>query len=319
MTEHLERRPAGIALQPARLAPHRLGHRGPPLRIERDHPFRLLHVHLRPAGARGARAGLRTAAMPQRRRQRAEPTRRPSSERLLAWGCMSTSEAAAGPVVITHFSDLLCVWAYVAQIRLDELHRRLGDGVAVRSRFCSVFGDVGFKMERGWRDRGGLAGYRRHVESVVAGFDHVTLHPDTWQRAAPRTSATAHAFVKAAELAAPRDGDGSGPSPADRLAWRLRLAFFRDGLDPTSRAVQVALAVELGLPVDAILAHLDDGTAWAALLRDYEDAATERVRGSPTWILNEHRQILYGNVGYRVIEANVQELLRSPAGEASWC
>ncbi len=36
------------------------------------------------------------------------------------------------------------------------------------------------------------------------------------------------------------------------------------------------------------------------------------------WILNEHRQILYGNVGYRVIEANVQELLRSHAGEASW-
>jgi len=31
-------------------------------------------------------------------------------------------------------------------------------------------------------------------------------------------------------------------------------------------------------------------------------------------------QLLYGNVGYRLIEANVRELLHNPeAGEASWC
>jgi hypothetical protein len=34
-----------------------------------------------------------------------------------------------------------------------------------------------------------------------------------------------------------------------------------------------------------------------------------------------HRtQLLYGNVGYRIIEANVRELLHNPLhGEASWC
>ena len=40
---------------------------------------------------------------------------------------------------------------------------------------------------------------------------------------------------------------------------------------------------------------------------------------SPTLSLNEDRQRLAGNVGYRVIEANVRELLEGPAPEGSWC
>jgi hypothetical protein len=34
---------------------------------------------------------------------------------------------------------------------------------------------------------------------------------------------------------------------------------------------------------------------------------------------NEGRQRLNGNVGYRVLEANIRELLNHPAGEQSWC
>jgi len=36
-------------------------------------------------------------------------------------------------------------------------------------------------------------------------------------------------------------------------------------------------------------------------------------------LLNEGRQKLYGNVGYRIIEANVQEILHQPGNQASWC
>jgi hypothetical protein len=42
--------------------------------------------------------------------------------------------------------------------------------------------------------------------------------------------------------------------------------------------------------------------------------------GSPSLVLNEERQKLYGNVGFRVMQANIQELIRTPhADEASWC
>ena len=44
------------------------------------------------------------------------------------------------------------------------------------------------------------------------------------------------------------------------------------------------------------------------------------IQGSPSFVLNEGRQKLYGNVGYRILEANIHELLRAqPADQASWC
>jgi hypothetical protein len=43
-----------------------------------------------------------------------------------------------------------------------------------------------------------------------------------------------------------------------------------------------------------------------------------RMEASPNFVLNEGRQKLYGNIGFRSIEANIQELLRAPrANEAS--
>ena len=62
------------------------------------------------------------------------------------------------------------------------------------------------------------------------------------------------------------------------------------------------------------------GTAIALLTRDYQEAEKLRIEGSPTFVLNEGRQKLFGNVGFRIIEANIKELLKEPAGDqASWC
>ena len=44
-----------------------------------------------------------------------------------------------------------------------------------------------------------------------------------------------------------------------------------------------------------------------------------QVQGSPTFVLNQGRQKLFGNVGYRVIAANIEELLHDNAGQLSWC
>ena len=58
----------------------------------------------------------------------------------------------------------------------------------------------------------------------------------------------------------------------------------------------------------------------APLAADYQDADKMRIEGSPSLVLNEGRQKLHGNVGFRVIEANVQGLIHAPGPEdASWC
>ena len=66
-------------------------------------------------------------------------------------------------LTVSYFSDVLCVWAYVAQVRLDALRRQFGARVRVEHRFLHLFGDVETRMATGWGDKGGAAGYSRHV------------------------------------------------------------------------------------------------------------------------------------------------------------
>lgn len=215
------------------------------------------------------------------------------------------------PIQVEHYSDLLCVWAYVAQIRVDELRHTFGDQLKLKYRFVNVFGDTGHKFE-GWQDRGGLAGYREHVHKVAAGFDHVVLHQDVWREDVPASSLSPHHFLRAVSLAC-------GEEALERAAWAMRLAFFRDGRNIARREVQLAVLGELDLPQAEILAAMDDGRAQAALAEDLRLAVNEGVTGSPTLVFNEGRQHIYGNVGYRVIEANMRELLERPSDQCSWC
>jgi predicted DsbA family dithiol-disulfide isomerase len=77
---------------------------------------------------------------------------------------------------------------------------------------------------------------------------------------------------------------------------------------------------DVGVSVDDVKEAIDSGAAHADLEADHRDQKILMVQGSPTFVLNEGRQKLYGNVSYGVIEANIKELLRSPvAGAASWC
>jgi predicted DsbA family dithiol-disulfide isomerase len=229
------------------------------------------------------------------------------------------------PVKVTYFSDLLCIWAYAAEARLQQLVDSFTKQIDIEYRFCPVFGDTATKIGIGWADRGGYEGFNRHVREVAEAFEHLSIHPRIWLDCRPRTSMSGHLWVKAAQLAAAvsradsQPVSGSSQAP-DRLAINLRSAFFTDCRDIGTRPVQREIAGQLGLPVQLMEELIDTGQAWAALAADYHLREVMRVEGSPTFVLNDGRQKLYGNVGYRVIEANIRELLRRPtAGAASWC
>lgn len=225
---------------------------------------------------------------------------------------------ADAPLLVTQFTDILCVWAYVGQVRVDRLSESLGGQMKIDARFCPVFNNARERLERSWKDRGGLAGYAKHVADVVARFDHVELSPKPWASVAPNSSLNGHIF-----LAAIRNLEHHqevADNAYNDACWAFREAFFRDGRDIGTRAVHYEIAEDLGLPIASIEQRLGSGAAHADLAFDFDQAREFDVRTSPTLMMNEGRQRLVGNVGYRVVEANVRELLRQPGGtEASWC
>lgn len=227
-------------------------------------------------------------------------------------------------IKLTYFSDLLCIWAYVSQIRVDELRANFGARIGFEYRFIPVFGAVAHRIEKGWGARGGIEAYAAHVHEMAQRFPHVEVHPRLWLEDVPASSADVHLFLKAVQRlidagVIPARAGTAGRDTFEELMWRLRLAFFRDARNIARREVQFELAAGLGLPLAPIRSVLEDGTAMAELCRDLELCKELSVGGSPTYVLNEGRQKLYGNVGYKVIAANVQEMLQRPEDQASWC
>jgi len=230
------------------------------------------------------------------------------------------------PIVIDHFSDVLCVWAYAAQIRLDELQREFGKHIHLNYHFVPIFSVVEQRIGEGWRNKGGYVGFSKHVQEICQQFPHVDVSPDVWRGDAPSSSANAHLFLKAVqllehtgEISSHGQTSYDGHSAFEETVWRLRQSFFRDNKNISRLECQLALADEMELPCDSIVGLLHDGSAMAALCRDTDLCKEYGVTGSPSYILNEGRQKLYGNVGYKVISANIQEVLNQPQHQASWC
>ncbi|MEA1890053.1 MAG: hypothetical protein U9N50_09790, partial [Pseudomonadota bacterium] len=110
-----------------------------------------------------------------------------------------------------------------------------------------------------------------------------------------------------------------GKTVFEETLWRVRCAFFEDALDIGNITVLKNIAEELQLPMAEIEQVLYDGTALASLMSDMEKKELLKLEGSPSYVMNDGRQKLYGNIGYRVIEANVTELLEHDNNQLSWC
>lgn len=161
-----------------------------------------------------------------------------------------------------------------------------------------------------WADRSGFDGYADHVRQVVAGFPDAKLHADVWTKTRPKSSASPQLFIKALELVKgcsfPKVTRRSYTAEAVR---ELRSAFFENGEDVSDWAVQCQVSARIGVDFDKIRAKIETGEAIARLAADYELSQSMSIRGSPTYILNDGRQILFGNVSYAILKSNVSELL----------
>lgn len=218
----------------------------------------------------------------------------------------------SGVLRIDYFSDILCVWAWIAERRNQQLQEDFGEQVVLSNHYLGLFSDTVSRIGEGWAKKGGYEGFNRHVRKSAEPYEDAQVHSEVWLRCQPRTSANAHLVLKATEICAGRE-------VAANFARSLRERFFAHAEDVGSLDVLLSAADELGVSAQELRKLLDDGSAIAALLSDDKLAQSFGIKGSPSWLMNEGRQLLYGNVGYRVLHANVEELIRSPEHEASWC
>ncbi len=218
----------------------------------------------------------------------------------------------AEPVVIDYYSDVLCVWAWIAQRRIDELNEQLAGKIELRYHYLDVFGDAVNKIPKQWQEKGGFAGFASHVHKAAKPYPDAPISPDLWQDVRPNTSANAHLILKATELS-------YGKEKSIELALLIRKAFFVESRDIGQLSVLFSLVELAGIDAEPVNQSLNDGSAMAALMADYQQAKALSLKGSPSYIIDNGRQVLYGNVGYRVLLANIEEHINQPVEEASWC
>lgn len=226
------------------------------------------------------------------------------------------------PVRISYYSDILCIWAYAADRRIEQLAKTFQGDVDIEARYCSIFPDAWRKIEENWQTRGGFEGFSQHLNKVAERFPHVEVHDRLWIDVRPRTSASAHVFLKALQIIEAENGKPLQylDRPSMRAASELRKAFFANAKDISDRSIHIDISGAVGIDYDLVDEKIRSSEAIAQLAHDHSLSQKNGVDVSPTIIMNDGRQKLFGNVGYRLLEANVQELLRNPSvGDASWC
>ena len=55
------------------------------------------------------------------------------------------------PIIVSHFSDVLCIWAYIAQARVEQLKSTFQDKIDIQYHFITIFGDVERKLATNWK------------------------------------------------------------------------------------------------------------------------------------------------------------------------
>jgi len=215
-------------------------------------------------------------------------------------------------VTIDYYSDVLCVWAWIAQKRLDELNKNLVDKIEIRYHYMDIFGDSKEKMDLQWANKGHFNGFSEHVLEAAKPYPDAVISVDIWKKVKPTTSANVHLILKSIELQ-------YGTKISADMAKVFRKSFFINLQDISNLNVLYQLADKNDLDSSLIKEFINNGKALALLMTDYQQAQKLSLKGSPTYIIDNGRQVLFGNVGYRVLLANIEEQLNRPISEASWC
>jgi len=215
-------------------------------------------------------------------------------------------------LIIDYYTDVLCVWAWIAQKRIDELKLQWGDQIEFKFHYLNLFANTEKRIGEGWKTKGGFKGFSKHVQEAAQPYPDAIVNNKIWHEVRPKSSLNAHMLLKAIDLT-------EGSIAAEKCSVTLRQQFFELNKDIGNMKTLLALIEQHSIAIDPLKRALSNGEAAAALASDYQKAQELGVKGSPSWIMNNGRQTLYGNVGFRVLNANIKEYLENNQHEASWC
>ena len=103
-------------------------------------------------------------------------------------------------IKVDYYSDVLCVWAWIAQRRQEELSQHFGGEIEFNHRYMNVFGDTQSQIGDKWASKGGFEGFGHHVIEAAAPYSNAPVVDSIWQTVRPLSSTPAHTFLKAVKL-----------------------------------------------------------------------------------------------------------------------
>jgi len=226
-------------------------------------------------------------------------------------------ELARDRVQFGYWSDPLCVWALAAQPKLDRVLDELGRHLVVDYHVVPVFGSVEDRFARGAWAKEGVDGRVAATRRIAEQSGRADVSGECWRKDRPSSSWAPAAAIKAV-FAIERGGRAeAGAGAAYQRA--IREAFFVRELNVARRAVQLQVAEELGVARAALEEMLDDGSALAAVWEDHDARERLRIQGSPTYVFDGGRAMLYGNFDFGVLRSTVLELVRGLTPGCSAC
>ncbi|MCL2724447.1 MAG: hypothetical protein FWD69_08420 [Polyangiaceae bacterium] len=206
----------------------------------------------------------------------------------------------------SYWSDPLCIWALIGQPKLDRVLGEFGDRVCVDYRIVPVFGSIPWRFARGSWAKEGVEGRVIATRRVAEQGGRSDISGECWRCAAPATSWAPAAAVKA--VFALGDGLGDRAGPAYQRALRER--FFVREQNIGLRKIQLEVVEEMKLPRAPVEARLDDGSALSLVCEDHAEKERIHIKGSPSFVFDEGRVMLYGNFDEGILYKTVEELAR---------
>ena len=220
-------------------------------------------------------------------------------------------------VEFSYWSDPLCVWALVAQEKLDRVLSDLGSQLLVDYRIVPVFGSIPWRFTRGPWAAEGIAGRVAATRRIAERAGRTDVTGECWRTAQPASSWAPASAIKAVFAMEARAECPAGSGA--RYQRTLRERFFVADENIALRGVQLVVAEAQGLPRAPIERQLDDGTALAAVWEDHLEKERLKIQGSPTYVFDGGRAMLYGNFEYGMLRSTVEELVRGIHPGSSAC